>query len=369
MQFTVLQNNLHNGLNIVSRAVNPRAAMPILSNILLKADKGQLKLTASDLQITISAWVGAKVDSSGEITVPARLLIDFVNQLSDEKINMNLDGSSLLVNTEKADATFSCIPANEFPDLELSESGIKVTLKADVAAKAIQEVQFAAATDDSRPVLAGIYCRLNKDNLILACTDGYRMAEYKMDVSLDLKEEVKCIIPAKALSDIVKAFSAKAETIDLIINSESNIVTVKVEDMEAQLRMIDGEYPDYEAIIPDDFETEVRVARSELLNGIRLASVFAKDSGNSIKILAGEKGLEVKSQPSETGSNSTKLTGEIDGEDIEIAFNAKYLLDFLSNIEESEIIFKALDPLKPGLFKVSGQDNYFFLAMPMKANW
>lgn len=369
MQFTVLQENLHKGLSIVGRAINQRSPLPVLSNILIKTDKGRIKVTASDLQITISSWIGAKVDEPGEITVPAKVLTDFTNQLSEEKIEMTLDGGTLKVNTEKANANLTTIPASEFPDLELSEEGNKITLKSEELVKAIQQVQFAAAADESRPVLTGIYLRAEGNTLIIACTDGYRMAEYRLKLGAEVNEPVKCVIPAKAFSDIVKSFAPKSDDIELIINSENNAVVVRVEDHEAQLRMIEGEYPDYEAVLPKEFNTEVRVSRSELLRAIRLANVFSKDIGNSVKIVASEEGIEAKSQPSESGSNVSKVNGEVEGEDIEITFNAKYLLDFLSNIDESELIFKALDPLKPGLFNIADNKNYFFLAMPMKANW
>jgi DNA polymerase-3 subunit beta len=369
MQFTVLQENFQKGLALVGRAVNTRSPLPVLANILIKTDKGRIKVTSSDLQITISSWIGAKVDQPGEITVPAKILIDFVNQLSDEKIELILDGSNLKVTTDKAKATLTTIPASEFPNLELPEDGDKLTIKSSELVKAISQVQFASAVDESRPVLTGIYLKAEGETLVIACTDGYRMAEYKLKLSVNVPTEVKCVIPAKAFSDIVKSFAPKSENIELIINTDKNAVVVRAEDSEAQLRMIEGQYPDYEAVLPKEFTSEVHVSKTELLNAIKLTSIFARDIGNSVKLSANENGIEAKSQPSETGSNLSKINGELEGDPIEITFNAKYLLDFLSNIDETEIIFKASDPLKPGLFNIKDQDNYFFLAMPMKANW
>jgi DNA polymerase-3 subunit beta len=369
MQFTVLQENFQKGLSVVSRAVNQRSPLPVLSNLLIKTDKGRIKVTASDLQITISSWIGAKVDVPGEITVPAKILIDFVNQLSDEKIEMTLDGANLKVITEKAKANFATIPASEFPNLELPEDGNKLSVKSSEILKAIQQVQFASATDESRPVLTGIYLRAEKDVLVIACTDGYRMAEYKLKLAKEVESAVKCVIPARAFADIIKSFVTKSEEIEITINTEKNAVVVRAEDSEAQLRMIEGQYPDYESVLPKEFTTEIRVSKTEILNAIKLASVFAKDIGNSVKISASGESIEAKSQPSETGSDLSKINGELTGDNIEITFNAKYLLDFLNSIDESEIIFKASDSLKPGLFNIVGQDNYFFLAMPMKANW
>lgn len=369
MQFTVLQQNFQKGLAIVSRAINNRSPLPVLSNILVKTEKGRIKITASDLQITISSWIGAKVDSDGEITVPAKILTDFVNQLSDEKIELLLDGGTLKVNTEKAKANLTTIPATDFPNLELPEAGNKFTLKSAELVKAISQVQFASAVDESRPVLTGIYLKAEKDILVIACTDGYRMAEYRLKLPETVSSAVSCVIPARAFADIVKSFAPKSESIEIVINNDKNAVVVRAEDSEAQLRMIEGKYPDYEAVLPKEFTTEIHVSKNELLNAIKLASIFARDIGNSVKISAVDNNIEAKSQPSEAGSNLSKINGELTGDNIEITFNAKYLLDFLGSIDETEIIFKASDPLKPGLFNIAGQDNYFFLAMPMKANW
>jgi DNA polymerase-3 subunit beta len=253
MQFTVLQANFQKGLAIVSRAINTRSPMPVLSNVLIKTDKGRIKITSSDLQITISSWIGAKVDAPGEITVPAKLLIDFVNQLNDEKIDLVLDGSNLKVTTEKAKASLTTIPASEFPNLELPEDGNKLIIKSSDLVKAISQVQFAAASDESRPVLTGIYLKAENDILVIACTDGYRMAEYKLKLPSAVSEPVKCVIPAKAFTDIVKSFAPKSESLELIINNEKNTVVLRAEDSEAQLRMIEGTYPDYESVLPKEF--------------------------------------------------------------------------------------------------------------------
>lgn len=369
MNFTVLRDKFQKALQTVGRAVNSRSPLPVLSNVLIKTEKGRIKVTASDLQINISSWIGAKVDEDGEITVPAKVLTEFVNQVTGEKIEANLEGAVLKVQTEKAKASFSGIPATEFPQIDVYSDGVKLKMKSTYLIDAVSHIQFAAAVDESRPILTGIYFKLEQGELILAGTDGYRMAEYKMKVDADSKEDVTCVVPAKALSDIIKSFGASSEELEILINKERNVFVIKGEDLEAQLRMLDGEYPDYEAVVPTEFTGEIKIEKSELLSGIKLASIFTREAGNSVKIVANSDGVETKSQPTEAGSNMTKLNAEYEGEDIEITFNAKYLLDFLTNIEDSELTFKLSGPLKPGLFKIADKENYFFLAMPMKASW
>lgn len=388
MRFTVIRENLSNSLNVVSKAVNPRSPLPILSNILIRTEKGMIKLFASDLQMSISASVGAKIDEPGEITVPAKILIEFVNQVNSDKIEFSLRGAVLRLSTDKANATLTGIPASEFPVMEIPQNGYEVTLPSDLFSKSIQKVQYVVAVDEGRPVLTGIYFKITKSELVIAGTDGYRMAEYSFGLQntpIGIKDDevVSCIVPAKAFSENIKAFAGKSRDITFAIYPENNVVVLKVDDYIAQIRMIDGEYPDYLSVVPSEFTTTVSIDASEFSNGIKLASIFARDIGNMIKLVIKDGVIESISQPSESGSNVTKMSAEVEGDDISIAFNAKYLLDFVNNQTSSDdIIFKSSDPLKPVLFSIVGEENYFsdgkksnvykryfHLIMPMKSSW
>jgi len=388
MKFTVIRENLSNALNVVSKAVNQRSPLPILSNILIKTEKGMIQLFASDLQMSISASVGAKIDEPGEITVPAKIFIEFVNQVNSDKIDFSLSGAVLKLSTDKVNATLSGIPASEFPVMDRPKKGYEVTLPSDLFSKAIQKVQYVVAIDEGRPVLTGIYFKITKNELVIAGTDGYRMAEYSFGLQnapFGIKEDevVSCVVPAKAFSENIKAFAGKSNDMTFAIYPENNVVTLKVDDYVAQIRMIDGEYPDYLSVVPSEFSTSIVIDSSEFSNGIKLASIFARDIGNMIKLLIKDGVIESISQPSESGSNITKMSADVEGEDIAIAFNAKYLLDFVSNQSSSgDIIFKTSDPLKPVLFSVNTEENYFaegkkingfkryfHLIMPMKSSW
>ena len=309
-------------------------------------------------------------------------MLEFVSQLTDEKINFELEGAVLNVTTEKSNAHFSGIVASEFPEILTVEEGEKVSLDAKEFARALHHIQYVVATDESRPELTGVYLELTDERLVLAGTDGFRMAEYTMKLSEKVKENVSCILPAKALADIVKTFSAEVEggvegadgegsdsVISLLINNDRNLAVVSIDDMTAYVRMIEGQYPEYKAIIPDEFSTEVRLAKDEFASGVKLANIFARDKGNMIKIVVNDGEVEILSQPTESGSNSTKLKAEVEGEDISIAFNARYLLEFFNNVTGDEVLFKVIESTKPGWFQIVGQDIYFYLVMPMKANW
>lgn len=369
MKFTVKQSNFTKALNIVNKAVNPRTSLPMLSNVLIKTEKGQLKLTASDFMATISVWMGAKIDEQGEYTVPAKLLTEFVSQLTDDTFDAMLVGAQLRIKTSKATANFSGMPGTEFPTIEVQRTQEGIKLDAKKFLEALSKVNFAVATDESRPILTGIFLRVEGDQLTIAGTDGFRMAEHKLTLDEPVKSPIKCVIPGKYFLDIVKAFSATSQQLNIHLVNERNVVLLWVEDMEAQLRLLDGEYPDYEAIVPGEFSTTIKTTTKEIGNAIKLASVFAKETGNMIKLVANDQKIEVLSQPNETGNNDTILSGDFDGEEIQIAFNAKYLLEFANNIGESEITFYAIESLKPGMIKLDGNPDYYYLVMPMRANW
>lgn len=369
MKFTVIKDNFSKNLQLVGKAVNTRSPLPILSNVLIKTEKGRIKLSSSNLQIAISAWMGAKVDEQGEITIPAKLLTEFTSQLREDKVDFTLVESVLKLSTEKTKATFNGMPGSEFPDFGEVKSDTTLTIEYQPFVEALNKVQFAVAVDEGRPVLTGIYFKVQDNNLLMATTDGFRMAECKLPIKEKVKEPIKCIIPAKYLIDFIKSLPADLKTVTINIDNDRNLLGIKVEDVEAQIRMIEGEYPDYHAVIPEEHTTEIRISKEELASGIKLANVFAKDLGNMVKISIEGGAIKAISQPTESGSNSTDMQGEVEGEDLQIAFNAKYLLDLVNNVDADEILFRATESVKPGLFKIAGEENYLYVVMPMKANW
>ena len=369
MKFTVLKENFFKGLNVVGKAINSRTSMPILSNVLIKTEKGRLSMTASGLQLSITAKIGAKVDSDGAIAVPARLLAEFVSQVSGEKIDAELKGSIFKVNTDKSSASFAGADAGEFPTIDLVDKGLEVELSAKEFTQVLQLVGFTVASDEGRPVLTGIYCKAEGSSIIFAGTDGFRMAEYKMKLGKSVSEKIEFIVPARSFIEVGRAFVTEDEKLTLVVDPERNLVAMKAADMEAPFRIIDGEYPDYQSIIPAEFSSEVHISKSEFENGIKLANIFSRESGNMVKLVVKKGSVESISQPTETGSSSNEMSAEVTGEEVEIAFNAKYLLEFLANATEDDLVFKISEPLKPGLFKFEGKDHYLYIVMPMKANW
>lgn len=372
MKFTILQKNFKKNLEVVGNAVNARTPLPVLNNILIKTEEGRIKLTASDLQVTISTYVGAKIDEEGEITIPSKLLSDFVNQVVDDKIVGELESNSLKLHTDKVKAAFSGIPASEFPESDdIKNFSKKIVLDSKKFSEAINNVYFASAIDEGRPVLTGIYLKVEGKFLILAATDGFRMAESKVLLDEPVKEGFDCIVPARVLSTVLKSFlnHISVDTLDLYFNDEKNMLSIVVDDMESSFRTIEGEYPDYQSVIPNEFSTTISIEKSEFANAIKLASVFARDTGYSIKLSIKDKVVTLSSQPTESGTNIVNMDCKVKGEEVTIGFNAKYLLDFVTNSDSQDLELKIDDPLKPGMLTEKGSDDYWYIVMPMKSNW
>jgi DNA polymerase III subunit beta len=283
MKISLLKENFYKGVAIASKAVSNKASIPSLSNILIKTEDNQLKLTASDLFVTISVWISAKVEESGATTVPAKLLNSFLSQITEEKIDCHLDADNFNVKTGKVNSTFSTISAEQFPAIEGFDTEEVISIKSEDLLRAMQSLQFVPASTESRPVLTGILFNMSGKVLTLAVTDGFRMAEYKINLEKSVSKEYSFILPARSTIEIIKSFGAESEIIDMSPISSKNAVAFKVEHMEAQLRLIEGEFPNYKAILPSEFATKVIVAKEEIFNAIKLASIFAKDYDNMVK--------------------------------------------------------------------------------------
>lgn len=369
MKISLLRENFYKGVAITSKAVSNKASIPSLSNILIKTEENEVKLTASDLFVTISVWVSAKIEEQGAITVPAKLLNSFLSQISEEKIDCVLDAENFNVKTGKVSSTFSTISAEQFPAIEGFDSEEVISIKSEDLLRAKQSLQFVPASTESRPVLTGILFNISGTILTLAVTDGFRMAEYKITLDKAVSKDYSFILPARSTIDIIKAFATESEIIEMSPISSKNAVSFKVPHMEAQIRLIEGEFPNYKAILPAEFATKVTVSKDEIFNAIKLASIFAKDYDNMVKLIIKDGKIVVKSQPTESGSNSIDVQANIEGSDIEIAFNAKYINDFLSNAAKENIVFQSNDPFKPAALKLESIDGYVYIVMPMKANW
>lgn len=381
MRVSCLQENLSRGLNIVGRAVSPRSTLPVLGNILLATDEGRLKLAATNLEIGISCWIGAKVEDEGSVTVPARLLGEFVNQLPAERIDMDLSVRTLMLNLKCAryDTNIKGIDASEFPIIPTSDGADAIRIEAETLRKMINQVVFAAATDESRPTLTGVDARFNGNRLTLAATDGFRLAVRGTELAAAVPEKTEVIIPARALSELSRIIGllpkveGEAQMVEITIASARNQILFHLPDVDMVSQLIDANFPNYEAIVPKSFATRTIVDTQATLRALRVANLFARDSSNIVRfqMTPGHDGapanLTMTATSAESGDNLANLDAIIEGPEGEIAFNGRYMLDVLNVIEEPQIALETTRASAPGVVRPVGvgPEEFTCVVMPM----
>ncbi len=376
MKISCLQENLAKGLATVGRAVATRSTLPVLSNILLESDAGRLRLAATNLEIGISCWIGAHVEEEGSTTVPARLLTEFVNSLPPGQIDLELAARTQTLNLKCAryEANIKGIEAGEFPIVPTADSigaGNRLYLPADTFRRMIDQAVFAAATDESRPILTGVLTRFHQGGLTLAAADGFRLAVTSADVGIDLDQTTGVVVPARALAELARISADQTDPIELIITPARNQILFHLTNTDLVSQLIEGNFPDYTQIVPKGYNTRTLVNTQELLKAVKVAFLFARDAANIIRfhIVPGSEltpgQMIVTGTSVELGDNVSELDARIQGDEIEIAFNARYLIDALSVVGTSEVALETTTASSPGVIRPVGGDDFVCVIMPM----
>jgi DNA polymerase III subunit beta len=373
MKLSCLQENLKRGLATVSHAVASKSTLPVLANVLLATDNGRLKLAATNLEVGITCWIGAQVAEEGASTIPAKLLSDVVGGLPNDKVTLTLDARTQSMNLACARFTNNIkgIEADEFPPIPtVAERDPVITLPADMLREAIDQVAFAAAGDDSRPVLAGVLIRLRGNEAVFAAADGFRLAKRIITLPEPVATSQELIVPARALSELARIIG-DAESVALSVTPEGNQVLFHTESTDLVSRLIDGKFPDFERIIPTDHTTRAVLETQELTKAVKLASFFANASQNIVKITVepgGDMGpgkLVISANAAEVGDNTGELDGMVQGEGGQIALNVKYLAEALNAMKTAQVVLETQTPQSPGVLKPVGQEGYVHIVMPM----
>lgn len=379
MKVSCLQENLSKGLSIVGRAVSTRSVLPVLHNILLATDQGQLKLSATDLSTSITCWIGAKVAEEGAITIPARLLSDFVNGLPPEQVDMELitRTQELQLTCARHKAKIKAIDAQEFPLIPSATSEQRVAIEPEVFGAMIEQVTFAAAADETRPILTGVLSDFQPDRLTLAAADGFRLSVRSAQLKESLPEKKGVIIPARALQELGRIAAGSQEPVEMLIPPRGNQVLFRIQSkelggpIEVVSQLIEGKFPDYTQIIPKSHTNRMMVGTAEFLRAAKIALLFARDAANIVRVhLAPARGgpgtLTVAATAAEVGDDVSQLEAEISGEPLEIAFNGRYLIDVLNAIRAEQVILETSTPSSPGVFRPADpQSDFVHVIMPM----
>jgi DNA polymerase-3 subunit beta len=383
----VLQENLQRGLAIVGRAVATRSTLPITANVYLGTDKGRLKLAATDLDIALSAWVGAKIDEEGATTVPSRLIGDFVASLPPATVRLEIPERSRQVRLECArnESTVNSMDAEDFPRIPEIKDGVSLSLDPRVLRKAIERVEFAAASDDSRPVLTGVHMKTDGDRLTLASADGFRLAVAELTLAQAPSEAIEVIVPARALRELARLIADISEPIEMRVNPQRTQVLFQVTDIELVAQLIQGTFPNYNQLIPAEYTTRCVVPVDEFKREARIAAIFARDGSGIIRLqmqpgngLPGT--LKVSARADEIGDNEGSIDADVDssavGDTAKIAFNARYLQDVL-NALNGKVALEMTSPSSQGVFKPVDEEGaelddggkYVHVVMPMFVQW
>ncbi len=400
MKVSCFQENLAKGLSIVGRAVSSRSTLPVLGNILLEAKDNQLRLAATNLEIGVNCWIGARVDDEGAVTVPARLLAEFVNSLPAERIDLELSvrTQTLHLQCARYEANIKGIDAAEFPIIPTVDNGegpeeTAVVLEGSTIAletgglrKMIDQVIFAAATDESRPTLTGVEVSFKGDRLAMAATDGYRLSVRSVELDQPFAEDLTVIVPARSLGELgrVIADADDEKPVQVTVTQARNQILFRVwgkgtetrgafHQVDVVSQLIDARYPDYRAIVPKNHTTRTVVPTDSLLKAVKVAQLFARDNANIVRLGIqpgngdGPGTLQLAAVSTEMGDNVNQLDAMVEGDELEITFNARYLIDVLSQISEPQVVIETTQSNRPGTIRPVGMgtEEFLHVVMPM----
>lgn len=364
MIVSVLQENILKALTRTSRILSARPQLPILSTALLSASPGQLQVTTTNMETTEVVSVGAKTEKEGSFCVSAKLLTELVSSLRPDTVRLSLEEGALVVSSGKTKATIPGSPAGEFPPVATSP-GAASPIEKSVISGALARVLFAAAVDDGRPLLTGVVLKKQKEELVIAATDGYRLSV--SSVGLRFSQEDNLVVPARALTEVVRVGNEEKdiETISLSKTSDGQLLFT-VGNTQITTRLIVGDYPVFEKIIPKTHTTRLIVETEALLRAVKTAAIFARDNANIVKLHVEKGRVVVSANTPQVGEDSVEVDADVEGEGGDIAFNCRFLLEFLNNFAPDRLAFEMTGSLNPGVFKPVEDPSCFHVIMPVR---
>ena len=372
MIVSVLQENLAKSLNIVTKAVDSNPPLPVLANVLLETEDSRLKISATNLEMSITAWIGAKVEQAGSITLPAKTFGELVNSLSRERVDLRLEAATHTMHVRCGIQTSNVrgIDADEYPPINHNEKA-DLHLEGATLREMITQTAFAAAREQNRPILTGVYLQLEGNTLTLAAADGYRLAVRTAEIAESFSERKDMVIPARAMSEIARIVEDDQE-VGIALPADRNSVTVFAPNILVSSQLLEGRFPDFASIIPRSFVTATTLYTQDLLVVCQRAEIFARDNANSANLHVkpapnpGEPAeVLIVGKSAERGDSEGMLDATAEGEQLDISFNIKYLIDVLRVINEERVVFQSNGPENPGVLKPENRDDFVHVIMPM----
>ena len=379
MKLTCTQENLNKALNIVGKIINKNTTLPILNNVLLKTEKGRLKLISTNLELGVDCWVGGKIEEDGEITIPTKLFANFISTIPSGNIEMKLKGDVLSVKCGGYKTNIKGIDAKEYPLTPKIEMKPIFKIKSVDFKQALFQVSPSISNSESRIEITGVFMdlsKLDRNKLILVATDSYRLAEKTLELekgnvnkeTVDLLKDIKSvIIPKNAIQEIVRDLDNENEVVEVTISE--NQILFNFGNTSVISRLIEGKYPDYKQIIPNKFESEVKIGINEAVNAIKVASLFANISSNSVelKLFPESKTLEINAETSDVGSNSSKIPAEISGKKLDVVYNYRYLIDGFNSLSGERATLKINGEGMPTVLASDTDKSFLYVIMSIRS--
>jgi DNA polymerase III subunit beta len=373
MKVSVLQENLAHGLNIVSRAVSTRSTLPVLANVLVATDEGRLRLSATNLELGITCWIGAKIEEEGSTTVPARTFSDLVSTLPADKVNMELTvrTQSLNVRCGSSNTDIKCIDSQEFPPMPSPDLANSIQINVSDLKEMIHQVVFSASTDEARPILTGVLVTVQGNKITMEAADGFRLSIRKAELSSDAAKPVKAVIPARALSELARIAGDGDQAVTMVAPPGRGQVVFRMKDIELVSQLIEGTFPDLEQVVPQSHKTRTILSTVAFLKACKQAEIFAREGSHIARIQITPGGdlkpgmVEISGQSEETGYNQTVIDASIEGPPILIAFNVRFMREVLDVIKTPNVALETNADTSPGVIHPVGEDNFMHVIMPM----
>jgi DNA polymerase-3 subunit beta len=373
MKLNVSQQQFAHGLGIVSRAVSSRSTLPVLSNILIATDQGRLRLSATNLELGITTWIGAQVEEEGSITVPARTLVDLITTLPNAPVQLKLDTTTQTINVVSgtSNTDIKCIDAQEFPPIPTPDLTAGIHLSVADFKESIQQVGFSASSDEARPILTGVLITLEGNEMTMVATDGFRISVKKSVLSQPANSAVSITVPARALGELARAAVNPEDTITMVLPPSRGQVIFHMKDVEVVSQLIEGNFPDYRAIIPHTFKTRTVLPTETLLKACKQAEIIAREGTNVARVSINPTSetqpgtVELSATAEQTGSSEIAVDASIDGVPLLIAFNVRYLREVLEIIKTANVSLETNAANTPAMIKMVGDDRFLHVIMPM----
>jgi DNA polymerase-3 subunit beta len=373
MKVSCLQENLARGLSLVTRAVQPRSTLPVLANVLVATDSGRLRLSATNLELGITCWIGAKIEEEGATTVPARTFADLIGALANDRVDMTLTVRTQTLNVRcgASNNDIKCIDAQEFPPMPPSDLEGDLILSVGDVREMINQVVFAAATDDARPVLTGVLLEVNSGEMTMAAADGFRLSVRYSHLPTPAPGPMRAIIPARALAELARALADGEESVSLTFPPNRGQVIFRSKNVEVVSQLIEGSFPDFQGIIPTRHATRSVLATATFLKACKAAEIFAREAAHSARVRITPGGelepgkVEISATAAQTGSNETTVDATIEGSPMEIAFNVRYLMDVLAVVDTPNVALETSGASAPGVIRPVGREDFLHVIMPM----